>query len=101
MTPGCDAPPTWTGVPMGSEPESQPFVSVAPPVPEQWAACPMYTVFEASKKTKLAVHWAPAVTVWTPGWIGAVAAGAQVGAAAAGGACAATRGTAAVAQVTT
>src|SRR3954453_9320204 len=26
---------------------------------------------------KFAVHWAPSVNVWTPGWIGAVAAGAQ------------------------
>jgi hypothetical protein len=34
------APLTCTGVPMGSDPESQPFVSVAPPVPEQWAAWP-------------------------------------------------------------
>ena len=32
---------TSTGVPIGSEPESQPFVSVLPPVPEQWAAWPM------------------------------------------------------------
>src|SRR4051794_25330736 len=26
---------------------------------------------------KFAVHWAPSVNVWTPGWSGAVAAGAQ------------------------
>jgi hypothetical protein len=30
------------------------------------------------------VHWAPAVTVWTPGWIAALEAGAHDGAAAAG-----------------
>ena len=30
-----------------------------------------------SVKTKLAVHWAPSVYIWTPGWIWAVAAGAQ------------------------
>src|SRR6266508_4444042 len=100
MTPGCDAPPTSTGVPMGSEPESQPCVSVAPPVPEQCAAWPMYT-FEASKKMKLAVHCAPSVIVWTPGWIGAVAAGAQVGAATADGASAAASGTATAPTVTT
>jgi hypothetical protein len=29
-----------TGVPIGSEPLSQPLVSVAVPVPEQWAAWP-------------------------------------------------------------
>src|SRR5690349_3645523 len=100
MTPGCDAPVTCTCVPMGSEPEVQPFVAVLPPVPEQWAAWPMYTVFEASKKTKFAVHCAPAVKVWTPGWIGAVAAGAHVGAALAEGASATTKGTATVAHVT-
>jgi hypothetical protein len=33
--PGLLAPSTSTGVPIGSEPLSQPFVSVAPPVPEQ------------------------------------------------------------------
>src|SRR3546814_13648045 len=32
-------------------------------------------------KMKLAVHWAPSVNIITPGWIGAEAAGAQVGAA--------------------
>ena len=31
--------------------------------------------------TKFAVHWAPSVSVCTPGWIAAVAAGAHVGAA--------------------
>jgi hypothetical protein len=36
-----------------------------------------------SKYTKFAVHCAPLVSVWTPGWIVAVAAGAHVGAAAA------------------
>jgi hypothetical protein len=95
MTPGCDAPSTSTSVPRGSEPESHPFVSVAPPVPEQWAAWPMYTVFEASKNTKFAVHCAPSENVWMPGWIGAVAAGAHVGTAAAVGAGAAAKGTAA------
>jgi hypothetical protein len=29
-----------TGVPIGSDPLVQPSVSVAVPVPEQWAACP-------------------------------------------------------------
>jgi hypothetical protein len=37
------------------------------------------------KNTKFAVHWAPAVKVWTPGWMVAVAAGAHVGAAEASG----------------
>ena len=41
MVPGRDAPVTSTGVPSGSEAESQPSVSVAAPVPEQCAACPM------------------------------------------------------------
>jgi hypothetical protein len=41
MVPGWLAPSTSTAVPSGSEPESQPLVSVAPPVPEQWAAWPM------------------------------------------------------------
>ena len=40
-------------------------------------------MFAASKKTKFDVHCAPSVKVITPGWTGAVAAGAQVGAAAA------------------
>ena len=71
MVPGLLAPVTSTGVPTGSEPESQPLVSVLPPVPEQWAAWPMY-VFEASVKTKFAVHWAPSVKVCTPGWTVAV-----------------------------
>jgi hypothetical protein len=35
------APSTSTGVPIGCEPASQPFVSVLPPVPEQCAAWPM------------------------------------------------------------
>jgi hypothetical protein len=80
MTPGRDAPVTCTGVPIGSEAEVQPLVAVFPPVPEQCAACPMYTL-PASKKTKFAVHCAPLVKVCTPGWIAAVAAGAHVGAA--------------------
>src|SRR5260370_22541955 len=100
MAPGCDAPVTCTCVPMGSEPDVQPFVAVLPPVPEQWAAWPMYTVFEASKKMKLAVHCPPAVKVWTPGWIGAVAAGAQAGAALAAGASAAALRTPTVAHAT-
>src|SRR3954451_1849457 len=33
---------------------------------------------------KLAVHWAPWVSVWTPGWMAAVAAGAHTGALRAG-----------------
>ena len=41
MVPGLLAPVTSTGVPTGSEPESQPLVSVEPPVPEQCAAWPM------------------------------------------------------------
>src|SRR5205823_13355570 len=86
-------------MPTGSEPEVQPSVSVEPPVPEQCAAWPMYTVVPLVN-TKFAVHCAPAVKVWTPGWIGAVAAGAQVGAALAEGASAATNGRATVAHVT-
>ena len=41
MVPGLLAPSTSTGVPSGRLPESQPFVSVLPPVPEQCAAWPM------------------------------------------------------------
>jgi hypothetical protein len=41
----------------------------------------MYTLFDASVNTKFAVHCPEVVRVWTPGWMGAVAAGAQVGAA--------------------
>ena len=40
MVPGRLAPSTSTGVPSGWEPESQPSVSVLPPVPEQCAAWP-------------------------------------------------------------
>ena len=40
MVPGRLAPSISTGVPTGSEPLSQPLVSVAPPVPEQCAAWP-------------------------------------------------------------
>ncbi len=39
--PGCVAPLISTGVPSGRVPASQPLVSVAAPVPEQWAAWPM------------------------------------------------------------
>ena len=53
--PGCVAPLISTGVPSGSDPASQPFVSVAAPVPEQWAAWPMY-VLPPPWKMKLAVH---------------------------------------------
>src|SRR4051812_50105556 len=76
MVPGLPAPLIVTGVPSGSEPESQPLVSVEPPVPEQCAACPM-SVSVPLVKTKFAVHWPPSVTVWTPGWIVAVEAGAH------------------------
>jgi hypothetical protein len=48
MTPGLEAPVTSTCVPTGSVPEVQPSVAVLPPVPEQWAACPMY-VFAPSE----------------------------------------------------
>jgi hypothetical protein len=41
----------------------------------------MYTLLLASKKMKFAVHWAPAVRVWTPGRIVAEDAGAHEGAA--------------------
>src|SRR5258706_11765518 len=83
MCPGIDAPPTVTGVPKGSEPDVQPLVAVLPPVPEQCAAWPMYTLVPLVK-TKLAVHCAPLVKVCTPGWTAAVAAGAHVGVATAG-----------------
>src|SRR6267378_1640553 len=77
------------GVPRGSEPALQPFVSVLLPVDEQWAACPRYAPPEASVKTKLAVH-CPApprndeapVKVITPGRIVALLAGAHADAAA-------------------
>src|SRR3954454_25280270 len=68
---------------MGSDPEVQPLVSVLPPVPEQWAAWPM-KVSEPWVKMKWAVHWAAAVKVCTPGWMGADAAGAPASAAEAG-----------------
>src|SRR4051794_41263931 len=67
-----------TGVPTGSDCDVQPSVSVDPPVPEQCAAWPRYTVVPLVN-TKLAVHWAPSVSVCTPGWIGAVAAGGPPG----------------------
>ena len=68
--PGRVAPSISTGVPSGSVPASQPFVSVAAPVPEQWAAWPRY-VPPPSRNTKLEVHWAPSVKVITPGWMSA------------------------------
>src|SRR3954470_4848169 len=76
MVPGRLAPVTSTCVPSGSDFAEQPFVSVLLPVPEQCAACPMY-VFVPSLNTKFAVHWAPLVNVWTPGWMVALSAGAQ------------------------
>ena len=36
--PGWEAPSISTGVPSGNVPASQPLVSVASPVPAQWAA---------------------------------------------------------------
>src|SRR5205823_12038376 len=74
------APVTSTGVPVGSDWLVQPLVSVAAPVPEEWAAWPRET-FEPSSKTKLDVHWAPLVNVITPGWTVADAAGAHAEAA--------------------
>src|SRR4051794_37486641 len=65
---------------MGSEPAVQPLVSVLPPVPEQWAAWPMYVVVP-SLRMKFDVHWAPSVNVMTPGWTVALPAGAQAKAA--------------------
>src|SRR5918996_5583687 len=81
MVPGGVAFSISTAVPFGSDPESQPLVSFAPPVPEQCAAWPMYTLFAASKNTKFDVHWAPSVNVWLPGLIAALSAGAQAGSA--------------------
>jgi hypothetical protein len=46
--PGFEAPVTSTGVPFGRLWVAQPSVSVWPPVPEQWAAWPMYTAPAAS-----------------------------------------------------
>src|ERR1700760_1319049 len=80
MVAGRPAPVTCTGGASGGDALLQPFVSVLPPVPEQCAAWPMY-VSAPSVKMKFAVHWAPSVNVWTPGWIVAVAAGAQADAA--------------------
>ena len=71
-----EAPVTVTGVPIGSDALSQPLVSVAAPVPEQWAAWPT-KVDPPWVKMKLDVHDAPPVSVLTPGWIGAEAAGAH------------------------
>src|SRR3954447_24676746 len=68
--------PMSTGVPLGSDFAEQPLVSVLPPVPEQCAACPRYVV-APSLKTKLAVHCAPSVNVWMPGWTFAELAGAH------------------------
>ena len=68
---------TSTGVPFGRLCVRQPSVSVWPPVPEQWAAWPMYTPPAPSVKTKFDVHWAPSVKVMTPGWTVADAAGAH------------------------
>src|SRR3954464_13973853 len=65
-----------TCVPSGSDWAEQPLVSVLPPVPEQWAAWPRYVV-PPSLKTKLAVHCAPCVNVWMPGWTVADGAGAH------------------------
>src|SRR4051794_26046239 len=48
---------------------------------------------------KFAVHWAPSVNVWTPGWIGAVAAGAQADALPARASSAATATSAAVSMM--
>src|SRR3954454_15530163 len=48
---------------------------------------------------KFAVHCAPSVNVWTPGWIGAVAAGAQADALPASASSAATARSAAVSIV--
>src|SRR5918992_3741977 len=79
MVPGWVAFSISTGVPFGSEPESQPLVSVAPPVPEQCAAWPTYTLFAASWNTKFDVHCAPSVMVSLPGWIVALPTGAQSG----------------------
>src|SRR4051812_22177440 len=75
MIAGCPVPMS-TAVPLGSDCAEQPLVSVLPPVPEQWAAWPRYVV-EPSLKTKFAVHWAPSVNVWTPGWTVAEPAGAH------------------------
>ena len=74
------APVTSTFVPIGSDWLVHPSVSVAAPVPEQWAAWPTYTV-EPLVKMKFDVHWAPSVNVCTPGWMAAVAAGAHADAA--------------------
>src|SRR5436190_5596636 len=76
MVPGLLAPVTSTCVPTGSVPLVHPSVAVLPPVPEQWAACPMY-VLVPSLKMKLDVHWAPLVKVWTPGRTAADDAGAH------------------------
>src|SRR3954469_23220611 len=75
MIAGCPVPMS-TAVPLGSDCAEQPLVSVLPPVPEQWAAWPKYVV-EPSLKTKLAVHCAPWVNVWMPGWTVADSAGAH------------------------
>ena len=48
QVPGWLAPVTSTGVPVGSDPLVQPSVAVLPPVPEQWAACPMYSLPDPS-----------------------------------------------------
>src|SRR6267378_2824036 len=80
MVPCLLAPVTSTLVPTGNVPLEHPSVAVFPPVPEQWAAWPMYTV-EPLVKMKFAVHCPPCVKVCTPGWMAAVAAGAHADAA--------------------
>ena len=78
-------PPTSTLVPSGSDADEQPSVSVSAPVPEQCAAWPMYTVLPL-RNTKFAVHCAPSVISWTPGWMVALPTAAHLGAADAPGA---------------
>ena len=80
--PVAPEPTRVTLVPSGSDCARQPSVSVAAPVLAQCAACPMY-VSLPRVKMKLAVHWPePAVSVWMPGWMVALDAGAHADAAA-------------------
>src|SRR5438093_444578 len=66
-----------TGVPTSTVPESHPLVSVASPVPPQWAAWPRNTRSPLVNTKLLVQDPPPSVSVTTPGWIGAEPAGAH------------------------
>jgi len=89
-------------VPMPSVAAVQPLVSVASPVPAQWAACPMKSSSPLVKMKLLVQVPPPAVSVLTPGRMGAFAVGAAgaVGARGAGGAAEAAGAASALSAIT-